>query len=201
MSLNSKRLQDAINNKDNFHFNSEVDELDVYVFDVFEVLNGIFFNENNAGQQKESIEDIIEKLELGFVAVDTVKRELIRCSAKRKELSPYIKAVYQEYYSNSVFESHCRNQVFQNLQPKLKNLAIENNKSALLELIMPFLIMEIALYLYIYDKNEYFRIYGMEKEMGIVTAIKQNKYPAFNQFLKGNIDYIKINADEHVAAK
>ena len=52
MSLNSKRLQDAINNKNNFHFNNEVDELDVYVFDVFEVLNGIFFSEKNAWEQK-----------------------------------------------------------------------------------------------------------------------------------------------------
>lgn len=195
LSLNSKRLQDAINNRNNFHFNHEVDELDVYVFDVFEVLNGIFFNESNAWKQKAIIEDIIQKLETGFVAVDTVKRELIRCSNKRKELNPYIKSVYQEYYSNPVFESHCRNQVFQNLQPKLKKLAIENNKSTLLELIIPFLIMEIALYLYIYDKNEYFKIYGMEKEMSIVIAIRENKYPAFSSFLNGKIDYIRISAD------
>jgi hypothetical protein len=195
MSLNSKRLQDAINNKDNFHFNHEVDELDVYVFDVFEVLNGIFFTDKNAWQQKETIEEIIQKLETGFVTVDTVRRELIRCSAKRKELNPYILAAYNEFYTNPSFESHCRNQVFQNLQPKLKKLAIDNNKSALLELIIPFLLMEIALYLFIYDKQEYFKVYGMEKEMGIITAIKENKYPVFGKYLKNNIEYVKISAD------
>lgn len=195
MSLNSKRLQDAVNNKDNFHFNHEVDELDVYVFDVYEVLNGIFFTEKNAWQQKETIEEIIQKLETGFVAVDTVKRELIRCSQKRKELNPYILAVQNEYYTNPSFESHCRNQVFQNLQPKLKKLAIDNNKSTLLELIIPFLLMEIALYLFIYDKQEYFKIYGMEKEMGIITSIKENKYSAFSRYIKSNIEYFKISAD------
>jgi hypothetical protein len=195
MSLNSQRLQDAINTRSSFHFNQEVDELDVYVFDVFEVLNGIFFGESNAWQQKKIVEKTIEKLETGFVVTDTIKGELIRCSNRRKELNTYIQAVYSEYYTNPTFESHCRNQVFQNLQPKLKKLAVENNKSVLLELIMPFLIMEIALYLHIHDKNDYFKIYGMEKEMNIITAIKNNKYPGFNQFLKGNIEYITISAE------
>ncbi len=40
-SLNSKRLRDAISNKNNFHFNDDVEELDVFVFDTLEVLNGI----------------------------------------------------------------------------------------------------------------------------------------------------------------
>ncbi len=195
LSLNSQRLQDAIKNKNNFHFNNEVDELDVFVFDVFEILNGIFFTEKNAWGQKEIIEGLIQKLETGFVAVDTVRRELIRCSSKRKELNPYILNLYNEYYSNPSFESHCKNQVFQNLQPKLKKLAIENNKSTLIELIIPFLIMEIALYLYIYDKQEYCKIYGMEKEMNIIIAIKNNKYLSFSKYLKKNIDYIKISAD------
>ena len=147
------------------------------------------------GNKKESVEVIIQRLETGFVAVDTVRRELIRCSLKRKELNPYILAVYSEYYTNPSFESHCRNQVFQNLQPKLKKLAIDNNKSTLLELIIPFLIMEIALYLYIYDKEEYFKVYGMEKEMDIITSIKENKYPVLGKYLKNNIEYVKISAD------
>ena len=61
MSLNSKRLKDAIESKNNFQFNHAVDDLDVFVFDTFEVLNGIFFNETNAGKQKDIIEDIIEE--------------------------------------------------------------------------------------------------------------------------------------------
>ena len=80
MSLNSKRLQDAINNKNNFHFNNEVDDLDVFVFDTFEILNSAFFNDGNVEKQKHFIEGIIESLETNFVAVDTKQRELIRCS-------------------------------------------------------------------------------------------------------------------------
>lgn len=192
MSLNSKRLKDAINNKNNFHFNNEVDELDVFVFDTWEILDGIFLNKSNAEQQNNIIERIIGKIETDFIAVDITKRDLLRYSRTRKKLNPYICAVYQEYYTNPVFESHCKNQVFQNLQPKLRVMSIESNKSYLIELLIPFLITEIALFLSIYHKNEYYKIYGMETEMNIVVAIRENKYPVFNPFMKANIDYVKI---------
>lgn len=195
MSLNSKRLQDAINQKNSFHFNNEVDELDIYVFDVFEILNGIFFNSVNVGEQKRLTEDLIEKLRDGFVAVNTTRRELIRCSSKRRELTPYLTALYREYYTNTKFESHCRNQIFQNLQPKLKRVGIDNNKSPLIELLTPFLIMEIALYLYIYNNGCYSRIYGMEDEMDIVLSIKKGKYPFLDPFVKEKVEYVKLIAE------
>ena len=144
MSLNSKRLNEAIENKNNFLFNNEADDLDVFVFDTFEILNSAFFNDGNVQKQQKFIESIIESLETNFVAVDTKKRELIRCSKIRKELNLYISDVFKEYYSNPVFESHCRNQIFKNLQPKLKTVGVENNKSNLIEILVPFLIVEIG---------------------------------------------------------
>ena len=123
------------NNKNNFLFNNEADDLDVFVFDTFEILNSAFFNDGNIEKQKQFIEGIIESLETNFVAVDTKKRELIRCSKIRKELNIYIADVFKEYYSNPVFESHCRNQIFKNLQPKLKTVGVVNNKSNLTSLL------------------------------------------------------------------
>lgn len=191
-SLNSKRLQDSINNKNNFHFNNMVDELDVFVFDTMEILNSIYFTENNAFQQKEIIENIIHKLEENFIAVDTIKRSLLRCSQIRNELKPFLISVYQEFYSNLVFERHCKNQVFQNLQPKLRRLSIHDNKSDLIELLIPFLIYEISLYLFIFNNSDYIKIFGLEVEMNIIKAIKNHKYPAFDKYLNADVDYIKI---------
>ena len=105
-SLNSQRLKDAIENRNNFQFNNEVDDLDVFVFDTFEVLNGMFFDKYNAGEQKDFIEDIIENLETNFIAVDTNKRELIRYTKIRNKLNKYIRVVYNEYYANPVLTLH-----------------------------------------------------------------------------------------------
>ncbi len=191
-SLNSRRLQDAINNKHNPCFSNDIDELDIFVFDTFEILNGIFFSDENAGTQKQKIESIIQCLETDFLSVDSSKRKLIRCSKKRKEINPYILAVYTEFYTNPIFESHCKNQVFQNLQPKLNRLSVANNRSNLIDLLIPFLLVEIALYLFIYHKDEYCKILGMENEMNIISAIKTHKYSSFSNFLSSDIDYIKI---------
>lgn len=195
MSLNSNKLKEAVKHKNAFEFNHEVDQLDVFVFDTMEILNGIFLHEKNVMQQEQEIEEIISTLKTDFVAVNTSKRELIRCSTKRKELNPYLQAVYSEYFSNPVFESHCRNQVFQNLQPKLRRLAIDNNKSKLIEILIPFLLTEIAVFLFIYDRDEYQSIYGLETEMNIIIAIRNNKYEVFNKYLQNQINYKKMTVN------
>ncbi len=195
VSLNSKRLNDAINNKSNFHFIHDVEDLDVFVFDTLEVLNGIFFNKTDAENQKSEIEKIIKRLENDFVGFDKRKRQLLRCSKMRKLLNPYIKAVYDELFSNSVFESHCRNQIFQNLQPKLRKQGVSNNRSDLIELLLPFLLVELALYLYVFNVETYDQIYGMETEMNIIKAIKNNKYESLNKFVSRPVEYVKITAN------
>lgn len=192
MSLNSKKLDIALQNNNNFYLKVKQEKLDVFVFDTFEILNGIFFNKKNAGDQKVIIDDIIKKLEYYFISSDIKKRELIRFSKIKKELNPYILEVYKEYYNNVTFERHCRNQIFQNLQPKLKKINIENNKSNLIELLLPFLIVEIAVYLFIYHKNYYTTIYGLENEMNIIESIKSDKYEAFSKYLTNKTEYTKL---------
>ncbi|MBK8243258.1 MAG: hypothetical protein IPK88_07525 [Saprospiraceae bacterium] len=194
-SLNSKRLNEAILNGKKFHFNNEIDVVDVFVFDTFEVLNGIFFKNENANAQNAFIENIISNLENNFVMACIYKRNLIRFTKIKSKLKRYIALVYNEYYTNIVFESQCRNQIYQNLQPKLNNINIENNKSNLIELLLPFLVVEIALYLYIYDKGHYLKIFGLESEMGIIESIKTKKYPTFNKYLNYNIEFTKVLID------
>ncbi len=189
MSLNSKRLFDVLHYKQLIYENIETDNLEVYMFDNYEVLNALFFKiEGGAGEQSENISGIIREVEQNFI--DETK--IFQFSKHKKELSAYLLAVNNEYYSNAVFERHCKNQIFTNLQPKLKAQGIMNNKSALIELLVPFLLAELAVYLWIYDSGQYVNIYGLEKEMDILIAIQNGKYPAFSRLLNNKVPYHQI---------
>jgi len=192
VSLNSKKLDHFLDNEYPLTIDNNLTELDLLVFDNFETLNGIFFNDRNVNNQNNLLEDIIERVKTQIVATNKEKRNFIRFTEKNRELNQYILAVYKEYYSNASFKRHCKSQIFQNLQPKLRDLNITNHKSNLIELIAPFLIAEIALYLYIFSMEYYQIIFGFENEMGIIADIKNGKYPSFNIFIKQKTDYQKV---------
>lgn len=196
MSLNSKRLSEAIANKDHLAFVDGVSSLDVFVFDTFEILNGIFFNDQSVEKEKAKIEHIIAAVEREFIPFGDQGRSLIRSSEHREILKPYIHVLYSEYYTNDKFERHCKNQIFQNLQPKLRKVNVEENNDRVIELLVPFLLVEIALFLYVYNSTTYRKIFGMEKEMNIVSAIRERKYKAFEKYLVHDVEYMKLNVEE-----
>ena len=173
-------------------FRSDKNKLDVFVYDVFEVLNGLFFSPNNIEQINVQMESIINKVNQQIVLKDADKNKLIRFSDFQKEMSLYLIAVYSEYFTNPSFKRHCKSQIFQNLQPKLRDVKITDHKSNLIEILSPFLLAEIAYYLYIFHKNEYSAVYGLESEMEIITAIKNKKYESFNGFIVNPVPHIKV---------
>jgi len=190
VSLNSKRLEVYIEKQQQSF--SDKNKLDVFVYDVFEVLNGLFFSPNNIEQINEQMESIINKVNQQIVLKDVNKNKLIRFSDFQKEMSIYLIAVYSEYFTNASFKRHCKSQIFQNLQPKLREVKITDHKSNLIEILSPFLLAEIAYYLCIFHKNEYCAVYGLENEMEIITAIKNKKYERFNEFILNPVPHIKV---------
>lgn len=190
VSLNSKRLEVYLE-KQQQKF-SDTNKLDVFVYDVFEVLNGLFFSPNNIEQINEQMESIINKVKQQIVLKDTDKNKLIRFSDFQKEMSIYLIAVYSEYFTNASFKRHCKSQIFQNLQPKLREVKITDHKSNLIEILSPFLLSEIAYYLYIFHRNEHSAVYGLESEMEIITAIKNRKYERFNEFILNPVPHRKV---------
>lgn len=190
VSLNSKRLEVYLE-KQQQKF-SDTNKLDVFVYDVFEVLNGLFFSPNNIEQINEQMESIINKVKQQIVLKDTDKNKLIRFSDFQKEMSIYLIAVYSEYFTNASFKRHCKSQIFQNLQPKLRDVKITDHKSNLIEILSPFLLSEIAYYLYIFHRNEHSAVYGLESEMEIITAIKNRKYERFNEFILNPVPHRKV---------
>lgn len=190
VSLNSKRLEVYLEKQQQSF--SDKNKLEVFVYDVFEVLNGLFFSPNNIEQINVQMESIINKVNQQIVSKDADKNKLIRFSDFQEEMSLYLIAVYSEYFTNASFKRHCKSQIFQNLQPKLRDVKITDHKSNLIEILSPFLLAEIAYYLYIFHKNEYSAVYGLESEMEIITAIKNKKYERFNQFILNPVPHIKV---------
>jgi len=194
-SLNSQRLKDTLESNKYFDFKKEVNSLDVYVFDNFEILNGIFFNSNNAAEQKVDVESIIQKLEKQFMGKLSISNRLLRHSNEQRGMSEYLQTITNEYYTNNKFKMHCFNQIFQNLQPKLRRVDVTDNKSYLIELLVPFLLNEITVFLEIFDKQKYDKVFSLEHEMSIISAIEDKKYKAFEKYLKGKVEYITISKD------
>jgi hypothetical protein len=192
VSLNSKLFEEFLEIKHTIVFDEKIDVLDLFVFDIFEVLNGIFFNANTVQQQNQIIEGVISRIAKEVVPFFPIISGVQRHSEMQVKLGVYIAAVYQEYYTNSSFKRNCRSQIFKNLHPKLVSLGIERNKDPLVEILAPFLLVELAVYLYIFHTGEYTVAYGLEAEMEVIAAIKSGKYPAFTPFLLHPIPHHKI---------
>jgi quinol monooxygenase YgiN len=192
VSLNSRKLDHFLKSGQNLTIDQTLDKLDLFVFDGYETLNGIFFNEKNVKEQDEIVEQTIANVISKVVDTYEDKRRFLRLSNMQKELAPYTCAVYNEYYSNVSFKRHCKSQIFQNLQPKLRDVNILNHKSKLVELIAPFLLVEIALYLFVFHTGRYQKIFGLESEMNIIIDIKDGKYPAFASFVNNKTLYEKV---------
>jgi quinol monooxygenase YgiN len=193
VSLNSKKLDEFLTGRESIRVLDDIENLDVFVFDVFEDLNGLFFNTGNIEEQHQAIETTIKRVQKNIIEINLPNRKLIRFSELQKKIKPYLIALYSEYYSNDSFKHHCKSQIFQNLQPKLRSVGIESHKSNLIDILCPFLLAEIAFYLYAYHVGEYKTILGLENEMEILQAIKNKKYQNFLEFLNFETPHIKVN--------
>ncbi|AUP79086.1 hypothetical protein [Flavivirga eckloniae] len=192
VSLNSKRLDKFIQNGLNKLIPLKNVETDIYIFDVFEVLNGILFNSSNILDEKIKLGKIMESVYGKLFDAVPNKGEIIKYSEHKKEIRKYMSIIYNEYLTNPSFERHLCSQIFQNLQPKLRRYNITDSKDSLIELMTPFLLTEFAFYLYVFDIGKYDFIYGLEDEMEFIKSIKNSKYENFNPYIKYNPEYRKI---------
>lgn len=190
VSLNSKRLQAYLTEPDLGFLKTK--NLDVFVFDTHEILNGLFFERKDASDQRHFIEETIEAVREKLISPDISRRNLLKYSKLVNDLQEELALVFQRYYLHGSFRRHCKFQVFRNLHPKMKALGIPDHKSNLVDILVPFLLTEIALYLNIYKEGAYCCTYGLEGEMEIMEAIKGGKYPEFDHLLIHPVNHIKV---------
>jgi hypothetical protein len=193
VSLNSRKLEQFLAADQSFVVDDRMEKLDLFGFDTFEVLNGIFFFPQSVREQNTHIEEVICEVIAKMVSPYGDERRFLRLSEMQKDLATYQLSVHQEYYKNPKFKRNCKSQIFQNLQPKLREVGITNHKSHLIEILAPFLLAEIALYLFVFDSNCYDLILGLEAEMSIIADIKNGKYPVFMPFVKQKTTYQKVD--------
>lgn len=192
VSLNSKRLNKFIQTGLDKLTILKDDETDIYIFDIFEVLNGILFDKNHILDAKTKLDVIMESVYGKLYDAISNKGEIIKYSEHKKKIRKYMSIVYNEYLINPSFERHLGSQIFQNLMPKLKRYNITDSKDSLIELMTPFLLTEFAFYLYVFDTGKYDCVYGLEDEMEFISAMKNGKYENFNPYIKNKTEYRKI---------
>lgn len=186
-SLSSSRLPKFL--LGSYQFPMTQREVDVVVFDQSEILNRLLFHNSTPEDQLEFIEDTIGSIHQYLYVNGPFHGEIIRFSDFQNQISDIVSAVHFEYYSNQSFKRHCNSQIFRNLQPKLRTIGVSNHKSPFVGVLAPFLLNEISMHLFILMEGKYTTICGLEREMEIMCAIKEGKYPAFQPFLKFNLNY------------
>jgi len=200
MSLNSSKF-DEFFIEENL-VNDCIKNLSLFAFDLTETLNGVIFNNQNLSLISDTIQNKIKKANrFKDIIFKNSIVDLILESEIQKNLITYEQIVYQTYLTNKQFKSHCHNQIFRNLQPKLKKLSILKNSDQKIGLLAPYILKEIAFYLYLFDTCIYNIVYGLENEMEIIKQIKNNKYQAFTPYLKSDLTYIKIEKKYYAKAK
>lgn len=192
VSLNSKRLNKFIQIGLSELNRIQSDKTDVYIFDIFEILNGVLFNQGNIKEEAIRLEAISQSIYEKLYEALPNKGDIIKYSTSKKNIRKYMAAIYNEYLTNPSFERHLSSQIFQNLQPKLRRYDITDSKSSLIEIMTPFLLTEFAFYLYVFDTGYYSMIYGLEDEMEFIKSIKDGKYPNLMKFVKNKTEYRKI---------
>lgn len=188
VSLNSQKLERTLDAYTDFILPSST--VTFFVFDTVEALNAIFFRASTVLTERERLDVLIDRVNEQLVPLHA-QQPVQRFSDIEKVMSPYMAAVYEAYYTNSSFKKHCKNQSFRNLQPKLRVVGVEKHSDPMMELLSPFLLAEIAFYLYLYDTGSHDCVTGLEPEMEILQAIRAGKYPTLLPFVKYPLPYVQ----------
>jgi hypothetical protein len=94
----------------------------------------------------------------------------------------YLEALGKEFVESHSFNRHCCNQVFRNLQPILRRHGIVSKRNARVSTLAQYLLEELALKLYLANERQIDVEFAPEKEMEVVNAIYDGKYPNLIRF-------------------
>jgi ABC-type Fe3+/spermidine/putrescine transport system ATPase subunit len=107
----------------------------------------------------------------------------------------YISLVRCGYRDSGPFRRHIDNQVYTNLRPKLASIGIRRRNDLRLQELAEYLLLELALILWVSEENIADIQFGNEPEMGIVDSVFKGKYDIFKGVLKNRILYESIGQD------
>jgi iron(III) transport system ATP-binding protein len=95
---------------------------------------------------------------------------------KRHDFLSLVASVERLYFENKSFQNHCHNQIFRNLHPRLKGVGARNSRSEVVRKLYKYLVIELALLIYLHNQGNYKRHYSLNQEMDIWNDIRIGKY-------------------------
>jgi hypothetical protein len=170
------------------------DSFTVCLLDKPETINQVYLNNLSPQAATEYVHGRCGILVAGIANDPALSVKLTTWTkiASEPDFPRYLSAVEELYVESHKFESHCRNQVFQNLQPILQVRGVKNRRHQLTNVLAPYIIQEIALKLYIADKRLADVEFAPEAEMGILHAIYEGKYPELQQLAGSPLSFVVI---------
>lgn len=98
---------------------------------------------------------------------------------ENKQFAIVLARVRSIFHTNRRFASMCRNQVFVNLQPVLRRIGAKNSRHPIVAELTDYIVVELALKLYLEDTEKFGNEYGAGTEMAVWRALCDGKFPEF----------------------
>ena len=166
--------------------------LTVIMLDELEIINQTVINNLDIAKAKQKVQSLKRKISS---SLDTNSKYLSSVAkwATYKSI-PFImkcsELCSELYNSNLSFRNNCRNQIFKNLHPILreKNISRKDNKN--LDKLSKYLISEISLKFYLINSKGFNFEIAPKSEMELMQNIYNNKYPELTNLLSNKIEFI-----------
>jgi hypothetical protein len=112
--------------------------------------------------------------------------------ALRRGFSKYLNVVTSLFKTSARFERHCRNQVFRNLQPVLRERGVTHKLHDLTGRLAGYILKEVALKLFISNRRLADLEFAPRPEMELVESIYSGRYPELIRLAHNRLPYIIV---------
>lgn len=155
--------------------------LEVYLLDAAELVNQKVLYDLNDKAAIDRVEEQCIKL---VSRVAPCRRKFVTWNhlseiMKQSDFCRCLSTIRHAYDSDRYFASMCENQVYVNLQPILKRLGVKNRRQPIVGELIDYILMELALKLWLLQHRSYDIEYGVGKDMHVWQSILKGDFERF----------------------
>jgi hypothetical protein len=191
ISLGAKSISVACIEKVLTAAKSVDDRLTVCLLDIPEEVNLVYLERLTLLSARERIASRCQQFTHHLLQLGTPPTAIRLWSqyAQLPEFLPYLQALRHCFKTSPPFRRHCLSQVFCNLQPLLRRCGILGKAHPTVAALSDYLLMEVAIKLYMASERIVSVEYSIFREMSLVEAIFAGKYTSLADFCKYRPDY------------
>jgi ABC-type Fe3+/spermidine/putrescine transport system ATPase subunit len=156
-------------------------QLLVYLLDAPEILNMRILHNLDEKLASDCVEEKCLKLSSQIASANQMVPQIRRVSNMYEDprFSALLEKVRSTFISNIRFQHKCENQVYVNLHPVLKQLGVKNRRDSLVRNLADYILVELALKLFISETEECDYEYGLGDEMDVWKSIVEGEFKEF----------------------